>query len=150
MRKGEKGLVVARGSSKHDRLVASTIKFLVNVSDASILDIYTDKKIIHNGKEFFVDINWKNNYIECVASDDSIGSSDKIDALLSLKEKIVLSVAESAKIKHISGRLLPKIKGILIFNQDTEKLVKSLNNFDEYLGYLMLKEQKPVEAVIEV
>ena len=63
-----RGLITSIGTTKHDRLVSSVIKFLINVCDASPLEIETEKKVEITRGNAYIDVVWKDKFIECIAS----------------------------------------------------------------------------------
>ncbi len=145
MKDMRKKLFISRGSSKHDKLVASTIKFLIKKCDASPLDIETEKKIKIPKGNVYIDVVWKGKYIECMASIGGV-NEEKIEALDRLKLPIILAVPTYLNVKTMSRRLIKRIKGVLVFDIEEEKLFKTFDNLDEYLGYMLLG--KPEKTLI--
>jgi len=132
-----RGLVTSIGTPKHDKLVACAIKFLIKRCDASPLEIETEKEVKIGDKRVLIDVFWKGRHIECMASGHGLNEK-KVEALYSNKIPIVLAVPRELKVTAISRRLIPAVKGILLFDLETEKLFKTFENLDEYLGYTVL------------
>lgn len=139
-----RGLITSRGTSKHDKLVASVIKFMINVCDASPLEIETEKEVeITRGKSY-IDVVWRDKYIECIASNSGLDQK-KAEQLLEIKIPLIFAFSTEVNMKSISRSIIPKIKKILVFDIEKEKLFKTFDNLDEYLGYMMLGN--PVKTI---
>jgi hypothetical protein len=138
------GLVFSIGGSKHTKLVSSVIKFLINVCDASPLEVETEKEVeIARGKAY-IDVVWRDKYIECIASNHGLYQK-KIEELLEIKIPVIFAFSTEVNMKSISRSIIPKIKSILVFDIEKEKLFKAFDNLDEYLGYMLVGN--PVKTI---
>jgi len=139
-----RGLVTSRGLSKHDKLMASVIRFLITKCDASPLDIFTEKKLDSRGKITYIDLVWKDKNIECLANKGGLQYS-KVDIFLSENKPIILAIPFDLDVKSVPSRIFSLVKGVLVFDIEKEELFKSFRNFDEYIGYMILgKHDKTV------
>lgn len=135
-----RGIIASRGTGKHDKLVASVIKFLIKKCDASPLEIETEKEVEIRGKKTYFDVVWKETYIECMASVGGI-SEEKIEFLSDMKIPVVLAVPKDLRIGSFSRRLIMRIKAVLLFDLEKQELSKTFNNIDEWLGYIALDRE---------
>jgi len=141
-----RGLITSRGTGKHDKLVASVVKFLIKKCNISPLSIETEKEFETTRGKTYIDVFYKDKLIECVASVGGI-SGNKLDDLVYLKRKLILAFSHNIEIKSISQRLIYLIRGILLFDVEKEELTHSFSNFDEYLAYvLVVNPAKTVEV----
>ena len=138
-----RGLITSRGTGKHDKLVSSVIKFLVNVCDASPLEIETEKEIEITRGKVYIDVVWRDKHIECIASSNGLDQK-KAEELLDVKIPLIFAFSTDVNIKSVSRRLIPKIKRILVFDTEKEILFKAFDNLDEYLGYMIIGEPKTI------
>ena len=138
-----RGLITSIGTTKHDRLVSSVIKFLINVCDASPLEIETEKKVEITRGNAYIDVVWKDKFIECIASNRGLDQK-KAEQLLEINIPLIFAFSTEVNIKSISRRLIPKIKKILVFDTKKEKIFKTFDNLDEYLGFMILGEPKTI------
>jgi hypothetical protein len=140
----KRGLVFSIGPSKHTKLVASVIKFLINVCDASPLEIETEKEVEITRGKAYIDVFWRGKYIECIASNRGLDQK-KIEELLEIKIPIIFAFSTEVNMKSISRSIIPRIKTILVFDIEKEKLFKTFDNLDEYLGYMLIGN--PVKTI---
>lgn len=140
-----RGIIISRGTGKHDKLVASVIKFLIKKCDASPLEIETEKEVKIGDKKAFFDVVWKGNYIECMASSQGI-SEEKIEALFNMKIPVILAVPKGLILSSFSRRLITRVKAVLVFDLEKQELFKTFDNVDEWLGYIALdKEYRTID-----
>ena len=135
------GLITSCGSSRHDRLVASTVKFLINSCDASPLEIETEKEMDIPQGTVYIDVVWDGRYIECVASKSGLDQR-KADELIALNIPLIVAVADDLDMRHINQVLSSKIKAVLVFDLKEMKLFKAFDNFSEYVGYMLVKNNR--------
>ena len=131
-----RGIITSTGGKKHDKLVASLVKFLINICDASPLDIETEKKVKIPKGNVYIDVFWKGRYIECVASKSGLDQR-KTEELLNMNLPLILAFSSDVYMKSISERIIPKIKCVLLFDINKQKLLKAFSNLDEFLGYML-------------
>lgn len=132
------GSIITGSQSRHNKLTSSLIRFLIAKCYAFPIAVETEKKLDLRGKTISVDVFWNNKYIECIASTRGLPDNDKINMLVELNLPIYLAISSDISIKRISGKLIPLIKGVLVFDIEKQELVRSFDSFDEYLGYMLL------------
>lgn len=82
-----RGVILVKGKEVHDRLIASIIKFLVQVYDANPLEIEMEKQL---GK-FSFDLSWKDFLIEAQTGIRLI-SKEKLEFLRQTDRKIIMCI----------------------------------------------------------
>jgi len=139
-----RGIITSRGSGKHDKLVASVIKFLIKKCDASPLEIETEKELEIQGKKAYFDVVWNGTYIECMASAEGL-DENKVAALNIMKIPVVVAVPKGLVVKSLSKRLITRIEAVLVFDLEKQELFRTFDNVDEWLGYIVLdKDDKTI------
>lgn len=119
--------------------MASVIKFLVSKCDMSPLDIFTEKKVKTPIGNTFIDVFWDGKYLECITHNTGI-EGRKLKDLLTLNAPLYIAMPHDVEMKSISSQLIPRIKGVYLFDIEKEELFKAFKTFDEFLAYVMLRK----------
>jgi hypothetical protein len=121
-----RGLIVGNGKRKHDILLSSIIRYLIQFFNADPLEIELCPVLNFNGKVIEPDIRWKDYIIEAETNRQNI--KEKAKKYFELNPNLKLIFIVEGDINFLVMEEFPNIVAIFCFNEKQELIRRYIRN----------------------